>query len=181
MWQTPTKEDCKSDGPKAEEAFRNGTAKSSQMRYRTQVKTAAWGTPRVSRGQYMSGKDGEKLLTLEGQLAAWPTPDASDAGKTSRSGDRKDEMLIGGLVRTTWPTPQARDMKGQTQNAHRMDAVPNVLLALGNDSFGCLAPMESFVERLMNLSMWLMGYTAAYLARWEIASSRKSRSVSSDP
>lgn len=61
--------------------------------------------------------------------AAWPTPDASEAGKTSRSGDRKDEPLIGGIVRTSWPTPQARDEKGQTQNAERMDAVLNALKA----------------------------------------------------
>jgi len=56
----------------------------------------------------------------------WPTPDASEAGKTSRGGDRIDEPLIGGIVRASWPTPQSRDEKGETQNAHRMDAVPNV-------------------------------------------------------
>jgi hypothetical protein len=166
---------------------------------------AAWGTPRVSRGQYMSGDNEKKLLTLEGQLATWPTPDASTAGKTSRSGERKGEMLIGGIVRTTWPTPQARDVKGQTQNADRMDAVPNIILAtwptpnasdgsggpqpvekrkagghaqklddyLGPATCGRLAGMESFVERLMNLSMWLQGYTAAYFQRWATASSRK--------
>jgi hypothetical protein len=59
-----------------------------------------------------------------------------------------------------------------------MDALPNVLLASGKISFGCLAQMENFVERQTNLSMWLMGYTAAYLRHWEMRSSRKSRSKS---
>jgi len=59
----------------------------------------------------------------------WPTPDASTAGKTSRGGDRIDEPLIGGLVRSTWPTPASRDVKGQSQHPERMDYVPNVLKA----------------------------------------------------
>jgi hypothetical protein len=36
-WQTPTKQDNKSDGEKAEAAMRNGTASTSQMRLRTQA------------------------------------------------------------------------------------------------------------------------------------------------
>ena len=139
----------------------------------------SWGTPRVSRGQYMSGNDGKKLLTLEGQLATWPTPDASEAGKTSRSGDRKDEPLIGGLVRTTWPTPNASDGSGgpcnlESRKGHSVQLVDYI----GQHPSGCLAQMERFVERLMNLSMWLMGYTAAYLVLWETASSRRSRKKS---
>lgn len=42
----------------------------------------------------------------------WPTPSVACAtgGQSSRSGDRKDEMLLGGLVRETaalWPSPTA--------------------------------------------------------------------------
>lgn len=80
--------------------------------------------------QRRQGPTGNELGNLVNRTAAsWPTPDASEAGKTSRSGDRIDEPLLGGIVRTSWPTSQARDEKGETQNAHRMDAVPNVLKA----------------------------------------------------
>lgn len=146
------------------------------------------------------GPTGNELGNLVNRTAAtWPAPDASEAGKTSRSGDRRDEPLIGGIVRTSWPTPQSRDEKGKTQNAHRMDAVPNVLkaswptpnpkqkgetgqdlpAALGKTQYGCLARTENFVVRLTTLSTWLMGYTGAYLARWETRSARKSRLKSS--
>lgn len=175
----------------------------------------------------------------------YPTPDASEAGKSSRSGDRIGEMLLGGIVRTMavhptpraedseqtgahrgvadtltsstrqlgvwptlhgmdnegnprrngptgnelgracnsalvpWPTLTARDDKGQTQNPDRMDYVPNIVRANGTVSCGCLARTGSFVGRLMTLSTWLMGYTAAYLRHWETASCRKSRRKSS--
>ena len=49
----------------------------------------------------------------------------------------------------------------------------------GANPSGSLALTESFVVRLTTLSAWLMGYTAAYLAHWETASSRKSRPKSS--
>lgn len=40
----------------------------------------------------------------------WPTPKASSAGESSRSGDRKDEPLMGGLMRLAqWSTPRASD------------------------------------------------------------------------
>ena len=127
---------------------RHGNGNGAGMPLSIQAQMAAWGTPRVSRGQYMSGKDGEKLLTLEGQLATWPTPNASDGS--------------GGPCNL------------ESRKGHSMQLVDY----LGQHPHGCLAPMESFVERLMNLSMWLMGYTAVYLRLWETASCRKSRAKS---
>ena len=47
-WITPTKEDCKSDGPKSEEAMRSGTALTSQMRMRTQLATTSISSPQAS-------------------------------------------------------------------------------------------------------------------------------------
>ena len=46
-------------------------------------------------------------LTDAADISEWPTPTRAwaEGGQTSRSGDRKDEMLIGGLVRSTWLTP----------------------------------------------------------------------------
>ena len=57
-------------------------------------------------------------LTQEAEMhapAMWPTPSVAVAtgGQTSRSGDRKDEMLLTGMAKDaamttgTWPTPQA--------------------------------------------------------------------------
>src|SRR6185436_8391509 len=49
-------------------------------------------------------------------VALLPTPSASDGagGKTSRSGDRKGELLLGGVARTLLPTPAAADgQRGQ--------------------------------------------------------------------
>jgi hypothetical protein len=38
------------------------------------------------------------------QLAGWPTPNTLAGGATSRSGDRINEPLIGGIARgTDWP------------------------------------------------------------------------------
>jgi hypothetical protein len=50
---------------------------------------------------------------LQGVMTAyWPAVKASAAGDTSRSGDRKDEPLLGGLMRALWVAPQTRDGKG---------------------------------------------------------------------
>lgn len=164
------------------------------------------------------GPTGNELGNLVNRTAAtWPAPDASEAGKTSRSGERKDEPLIGGIVRASWPTPMSRDVKGQMfekDGTTRMDYVPNVLKAswptptkdgncereglrpsrtesgrtggyltevIGKTQYGCLARTENFVVRLMTLSAWLMGYTGAYLARWETRSARKSQHKSYAP
>jgi len=42
------------------------------------------------------------------ETTGWPTPNAMGGGQTSRGGDRKDELLMGGLVKPCgWPTPNA--------------------------------------------------------------------------
>jgi hypothetical protein len=55
-----------------------------------------------------------------------------------------------------------------------MDYVPNILLANGPASSGCLARTEKFAERLMTLSSWLMGYSIHYLASWDRSTARSS-------
>jgi len=97
----------------------------------------------------------ERTDALPNALSAWPTPNASDGS--------------GG------PQDPANRKKGKSGNKHSTQLVDYI----GTPSYGCLAPMESFAERLMNLSMWLMGYTAVYLQHWETRSSRKSPTKSS--
>lgn len=54
-------------------------------------------------------------LAAVSALAGWPTPSVAQAtgGQTSRSGDRKNEALMGGIARglAGWVTPAARDWK----------------------------------------------------------------------
>lgn len=74
---------------------------------------AVWSTMTKVTGEHpgrIKIKDGQQSCLsaeINGAMAmasAWPTPDASEAGKTSRSADRKDEALIGGLTRGPMPS-----------------------------------------------------------------------------
>ena len=51
-------------------------------------------------GTSLEGHGRECLSGTISEPSVCPTPDASEAGKTSRGGNRKDEMLIGGMVRS---------------------------------------------------------------------------------
>jgi hypothetical protein len=157
----------------------------------TEPLASSWTTPTSDGGGRMKPyAQGGHPLPYQLTTATWPTPDASEAGKTSRGGNRQDEPLIGGLVRTlpasAWPTPQERDgtPRGPMTIAQRkghVQTLDNYLNDTGLTPSTCLAQTASFVVRLMTLSMWLMGYTAAYLAHWAIASSRKLPKGSSPP
>jgi hypothetical protein len=78
---------------------------------RARLGFAAWSTPtqqdQASSGaagySTESGRHSGTTLTDAANLAAWPTPNAMEGGQTSRSGKRKDEKLMGGLV--SGPTP----------------------------------------------------------------------------
>ena len=48
--------------------------------------------------------------TLDKDCGSWPTPNTMVGGQTSRSGNRKGELLMGGLV--GWPTPIVGDTTG---------------------------------------------------------------------
>jgi hypothetical protein len=61
----------------------------------------------------------QDVMVASASRALWPTVTAGDGGLTSRSGDRKGELLIGGMMRAaSWITPSARDWK----DTHRMEA-----------------------------------------------------------
>ena len=113
--------------------------------------------------------------------AIWPTPDASKAGKTSRSGDRKGEPLIGGIVRSVWATPNASDGSGGGQHPDKRVGHSQQIAdqASGNASYGCLAQTEKFVVRLGILSAWLMGYPWSYLKNWERKGDKRRKTAKS--
>jgi len=112
--------------------------------------------------------------------ASWPTP---REGKTTSEEmetwqKRKDAggvatPPIGALV-NTWPTPKQQNMNYYpSDHGQGGKDLQTTLHGNGINSSGCLARTEKFVDRLMTLSMWLMGYTVAYLGRWGTASSRR--------
>lgn len=138
--------------------------------------------------------------------ATWATPCANPAqGTPEQFLERKRKAVKKGSrigisitdlsmqVKATWPTPNVPSggrtlseadviAKGNTAKGKRQVDTKAVLkLASGTNTSGCLAQTEKFVVRLMTLSSWLMGYTAAYLAPWGTASSRRSRTKSLGP
>jgi len=65
-------------------------------------------TPQASDGdggvmEVREGSAGKYKLHDFALLSSWPTPNAMEGGQTSRSGERKDEMLMGGMVQ---PSPE---------------------------------------------------------------------------
>ena len=113
--------------------------------------------------------------------AGWPTPAARDTRSESCGPafqEKRDAEVRGKpltwAVKGAWKTPHGMQTEGYDRN-HGTQAAE---MARGPATSGCLAWTEKFVVRLMTLSAWLMGYTAVYLAHWETASSRRSRSGS---
>jgi len=78
----------------------------------------SWPSPRTTdtNGAGLHGDGGLDLWT-SAQLASWPTPNVMEGGQTSRSGARKGELLMGGLVQAAWPTPRSED--SEQTGAHR--------------------------------------------------------------
>lgn len=114
----------------------DGTKKSVGLS-EVSIATATWPTPRTADGEKnvrtpegsareIARKGGPQDLAQATSISEWPTPTVAwaDGGQTSRSGDRKCEMLIGGLVRgVNWPTPTANDWKGSGPTVIRKDGV----------------------------------------------------------
>jgi hypothetical protein len=44
--------------------------------------------------------------SLGSRQGLWPTPEGMAGGKTSRGGNRKDELLLNGMVKQLWATPE---------------------------------------------------------------------------
>ena len=67
-----------------------------------------------------NGKDRFDQLPRQAVLSGWPAVTTMQGGQTSRSGDRKNEPLMGGAVQlASWPTTAAFD-KSTVQDADRL-------------------------------------------------------------
>jgi hypothetical protein len=70
-------------------------------------------------------------LTAVSRLAGRPTPHAMAGGSTSRSGDRKDELLIGGLARPLIPEREREREREREQRAANCVAGPRPARGIG--------------------------------------------------
>jgi hypothetical protein len=148
----------------------------------------SWRSPAGQNGEHGSQdvdkrKAGNHAVNLQDQvtLAAWPTPNAMEGGQTSRGGDRKDELLMGGLVQAAaWQSPTSTTMGKRKDNEKRRkyrESTGRQSLAPGNleeqamiyattgpTSNGCLAETEKPGQLNPAFSLWLMGFPAEWLS-----------------
>lgn len=112
-------------------AKRDNPTTASQVNLDDIAPLMGWNTPRATDETHGGPNQTGGALPADAAIAGWPTPNTMEGGATSRSGDRKGEMLIGGIVR------------GMT---------------LGATSSSSPVPMASSGVLNPDLSRWLMGY-----------------------
>jgi hypothetical protein len=109
-WPTPQSVDIKmaNRGPEATENEWNRENRGNNLALYAQH-LSAWPTPQANNaergGSEQRATNPERSNDLHdfALLASWPTPNAMEGGQTSRSGERRDEMLMGGMVQ---PSPE---------------------------------------------------------------------------
>lgn len=111
-WATPTAKDAADAGSRNTPTSKahSGYSLSDQARGDFGTgRTAGWATPASRDYRYPNARSyqersgtlkGEQLPNQVAHLAGWPTPNAMTGGQTSRSGERRDELLISGLTRS---------------------------------------------------------------------------------
>jgi len=164
-WPTPVAhEDGKSVEAHLAMKKRLGGNRTAITSLAVMVKTAGWPTPMAGtpaqKGYNEAGNTDSSRRTVA-LLAGWPTPNAMAGGQTSRSGKRKGELLMGGLVRSVagWPTTQASDWKSKACSFD--SALSNYRLGLypafGATRNGSLVTTKSGGQLNPAHSRWLMG------------------------
>ena len=96
--------------------------------------------------------------SLGSRQGLWPTPEGMAGGKTSRGGNRKDELLLNGMVKQLWATPEVpnggRGLPPETSATGQLNGRKKQV-GLHNQTNGKLNPR--WVETLMGLPIgWTM-------------------------
>ena len=125
--------------------------------------------------------------TRETEFGLWPTPNAMEGGQTSRGGERRGELLLGGMVKL-WPTPRAEE-RSQHNSADTGMALSRKVKLLPSPDADCWKGGKENQRRgQLNGSLnpdwveWLMGYPTGWTASEasEPRSSSKSANNSSN-
>lgn len=104
-WQTPTQGDVQRGG------YTYDRHDKSRPRHSNVRLLAGWPSPTALSFKESHQPGNNRSMNRTKELAGWPTPNVMAGGSKSRGGDRKDELLIGGLVHgltsTSSPAPTA--------------------------------------------------------------------------
>lgn len=168
LWPTPTAADHKGPNPLDRRPVSHDDLPTRVMR------TAMWPTPTAvdgSRGALPPRPwDTGVPLTQRVAMTLWPTPSVASAtgGQASRSGDRKDEMLLGGLARSLWATPTHRDHRSilaspETHDRNSRPLLEQVGRVLGAAPSGSPAQTERPGGLAPEFVCWLMGFPVEWL------------------
>jgi hypothetical protein len=147
---------------------------------RKTVSLAPWPTPTEgdrkasgSRNTPQSKAHSGVSLTDAAMAAAWPTPQVDSF--RSRSGDRKNEMGLDQLARSTaaWPSPKANNATGA---GTRGDGADLQTVAIGAGRSSSHAQTENKGQLNPRFSGWMMGYPIEWdmCAPVKVSSSRRS-------
>ena len=138
---------------------------------------AGWPTPKAGEDnrneeqyQKANAKIGKHAITslnvlVRSQLAGWPTPNAMEGGATSRSGERKGELLMGGLVRglAGWGTPRATDGSNGGPNQDDQSALPPQVSGLTASPSSAETGSLGGYRLNPYFSAWLIGLPPAWV------------------
>jgi hypothetical protein len=108
-WASPTVTDNRGSAGDQENSSRHSNRDLPRM-----APLSGWPTAAARDHKDCESSQGQRQLPEAAILAGWPTPAGMEGGQTSRGGDRKGELLIGGIVRglAGWGTPTAKEPGG---------------------------------------------------------------------